>query len=370
MKIETMLYVYLAVCAGMIVFNIVAALVFRYKDKRTLRISEDFRYQVTLQLMRVEQGQPVESRHKKYLQRKLKRVGNMIAFDRMLEKTYAEHADIIKDYLSQLDSVFIALTIAYCGKDRIEAAYFPYIIKKYRLIAFRSFPSIEETLLGMLREPSIYCRENAMQALYTTGDADCIVQAVRIIDSSDLFFHGKLLADGMLNFAGNKRELDDMLTAQFNCFSDEMKVTLLNYLRFSTDRYREFAYQLLCDEDENDEIRYACIRYLGKFRFDEAYPKLCELAGSGGARKWEYAAIASTALGIYPGEKTVELLKNNLYSQNWYVRFNSSESLERLGLTYEQLVDVIDGKDRYAAEIIRYRLEHNRNEEGREAGLC
>lgn len=370
MNIETLLYIYLFICAGMIVFNIVTAFVLRFKDERTVRISENFRYKVTLQLERTKRGQPIEAKHKEYLRRKLMRVGNMIAFDRMLEKEYVRHSDIIREYLSQLDSVFVALTADYCGRNRIEAAYFPYIIKKYRLLSFRPFPSIVGTLLELLNEPNIYCRENAMQALYTTGDADCVIKAIKIIDRGDLFYHEKLLADGLLNFSGNIREFNDKLIAEFPNFSDSMKVVLLNYLRFSTDKYREFALKLLNDETMNDEIRYACIRYLGKYSYEKARPVLYALADRSNGMKWEYAAIASTALAGYPGEDTVELLKNNLYSPSWYIRFNSSESLEKLGLTYSDLSDVIDGNDRYAAEIIRYRFEHSNNEEGRTASVC
>lgn len=117
----------------------------------------------------------------------------MIAFDKMLEAEYISQPQKIRKYLHSLDDVFISLMAYYTKQNRIEAAYFPYIIKKYRVIAYRSFPSIEGALLELLYEPSIYCRENAMQALYTTGDVDCVLKAVKIIDCSDLFFHSKLL---------------------------------------------------------------------------------------------------------------------------------------------------------------------------------
>ena len=365
MNIETLLYIYLFVCASMIVFNIITAIVLRGIDRRTVRTSEKFKKQVAYQLGRLWRAEEtdalgrtaVEESHKRYLQKKLKRVGNMIAFDRMLETAYIEDPRVIKAYLSDLDSVFIYLTASYLRKSRIEAAYFPYIIKKYRLISHRPFPSIVGSLLQLLREPSIYCRENAMQALYTTGDPDCIMEALGIIDKSELFFHGKLLSDGLLNFSGSTRALNDRIIEKFSDFSTDMRIALLNYLRFSSGEYREFALGLLSDEKQNAEIRYACIRYLGKYPLDAAYPLICSFAVGSSSEKWEYAAIASSALGSYPGEKTVALLKSNLYSHNWYIRFNSAESLERLGVTYENLADIIDGNDRYASEILQYRFE-------------
>lgn len=370
MNIEVLLYVYLTVCAGMIVFNIVTAMVLRHADRRTIRVSEDFRRTVEGQLERVRQQQEMDARHRKYLSRKLRRIGNMLAFDRMLEQAYIGDPATVRRYLEQLDSVLIALTADYGGRDRIEAAYFPYMIRKYRLIAFRSFPSIVGTLLKMLEEPSIYCRENAMQALYTTGDADCVLRALRIVDRSDRFYHDKLLSDGLLLFAGSAKELNDQIVAGFSDFSTNMQVTLLNYLRFSTDAYREFAYTLLCDETQDDEIRFACIRYLGKYPLEKARGLLCTLADRTAADRWEYAAIASTALGAYPGDGTVERLKHNLYSPNWYIRCNAARSLNQLGITYARLADVIDGNDRYASEILRYCLAQAEEEERSPVPVC
>lgn len=73
------------------------------------------------------------------------------------------------------------------------------------------------------------------------------------------------------------------------------------------------------------------------------------------------------ALALYPGEQTVKTLKKNLGNRNWYIRYNSSASLEKLGMTYLDLIDIIEGNDRYASEILRYRFDiRNVIEEERE----
>ena len=357
MKVEIMLYIYLFVCAAMILFNIVTAILFRVGERKTERVSKNLRYRVLVQLKEAEKNAPTDKKHTAYLSRKLRKVGNMIAFDKMLEAEYINHPQQIRNYLHGLDGVFISLMAYYAKRNRTEAAYFPYIIKKYRVIAYRSFPSLEGALLELLHEPSIYCRENAMQALYTTGDADCIMRAIKIIDKSDMFFHGKLLCDGLLNFAGSSRILGEKIIEAFPSFSVEMRVTLLDYLRFSSGEYREFALSLLQNTESDDEIRYAAIRYLGKYRFNKAYELLCSLAAEKFGQKWQYSAIASTALSAYPGNGTVHILKKNLYSRNWYIRLNSAVSLKNLGITYPELTDIIDGNDRYASEITRYCLQ-------------
>lgn len=136
MRVEVMLYVYLFVCAAMIAFNIVAAVIFRMDGRRTERIGRGLYRRVSEQLGR---GGAVDRHHIRYLCRKLRRTGNMIAFDKMLESVYAERPREARDYLRSIDEVFVSLMILYARRDRIEAAYFPYIIRKYRVIAIGGF---------------------------------------------------------------------------------------------------------------------------------------------------------------------------------------------------------------------------------------
>ena len=49
-----------------------------------------------------------------------------------------------------------------------------------------------------------------------------------------------------------------------------------------------------------------------------------------------------------------------MHSSNWYVRYNASASLEAHGLSYEGMMDILAGDDRYAREMLNYRLESRR----------
>lgn len=356
MSIEILLYAYLFVCCGMIVFNIVTAIFLKRRDRRTLRVSRRFRQQVMRQMEALRSGECVSERHKKYLAHKLSRIGNMLAFDETMERLYREERDRIESYLRQLDGVIVYLSYQYGKKERIEAAFFPYIVKKYRLIENMPFSGVTAAMMDLLDEPSIYCRENAMQAIYTTGDHECVIKALKRIDNG-AFFHEKLLVDGLLTFTGDHSALCGGLAREISTFSVYMQVAIVNFLRLDTDAYQSFCFDLLRNTETDSEVRYACIRYLGRYPYSPARSYLLMLASSGGEADWEYAAIASTALSGYPGEETVACLKRNLYSRNWYIRYNASQSLERLGLTYLDLIDVMEGQDRYAMEILRYRFD-------------
>ena len=59
----------------------------------------------------------------------------------------------------------------------------------------------------------------------------------------------------------------------------------------------------------------------------------------------------------------MEVLKGALSSRNWYVRYNAAQSLGALGLDYTDLIDIFEGDDRYAEEMLRYRFDQNKLKE-------
>lgn len=371
MFVQILIYAYLGICAGMILFNIATALLSRRREHRSFCDGIRLELTVSQELDRLAETGAVSERHLRFMERRLRRVNGMAAFDAALERLRVRRPELTRSYLTALNGVMITLAEDYCRRDEIEAAYFPYIIKKYQLLGGADDAPLKEELLKLLNEPSIYCRENAMQALYTSGDAQIIVRALRIIDASSLYYNPKLLADGLLNFNGDETELADALWAAFEDFKVWMQVTILNYFRFSSGAHCERVLALLNDGAQDDELRFSCLRYFGRYPYEPVYPDLLRYATPSENARWEYAAIASSVLASYPGAETAAVLKRNLYHPNWYIRFNASQSLERLGFGYRDLIDVIEGHDRYASEILRYRFDvRELEEERKEDAVC
>ena len=370
MFVQILIYAYLGICAGMILFNIATALLSRRRKHRSFCDGIRLELTVSQELDRLAETGAVSERHLRFMERRLRRVNGMAAFDAALERLRVRRPELTRSYLTALNGVMLTLAEDYCRRDEIEAAYFPYIIKKYQLLGGADDAPLKEELLKLLNEPSIYCRENTMQALYTSGDAQIIVRALRIIDASSLYYNPKLLADGLLNFNGDKTELSEALWAAFEDFKVWMQVTILNYFRFSSGAHCERVLALLNDGARDDELRFACLRYFGRYPYEPVYPDLLRYATPSENARWEYAAIASSVLASYPGAETAAVLKRNLYHPNWYIRFNASKSLEQLGFGYRDLIDVIEGHDRYASEILRYRFDVRELEERKEDAVC
>ena len=365
MKAEVLIYAYLAVCAAMIGFNVVCIFVFRIKDKRQDQYSRRF---IKIVQQAVEDG-TVAADHCKFLSPKLKKINNLMAFDKTLEELFAQSPQQTKEYIRQLSSVFTYLTLEYKKKSEIQAAYFPYIIYKYKVFRGQPISIVMDTLLELVHSPSLYVRENALQAIYSIGSVECTLNALWIINESNYYHHPKMITDGLLNFSGDTKQLGEQLWDNFDRFSNRMQRVIVDYFRFSSPDHQERILELLTSQCIDDEIAYSCIRYLGKYAYPPAYPVLTDLIEKYQHDQWIYTAITASALTNYPGDRTVAILKELLHSPNWYVRFNASQSLIALGLYYTDMIDVFEGRDRYASEIMRYRFDQKNMKEKEAVGI-
>ena len=86
-------------------------------------------------------------------------------------------------------------------------------------------------LFDLLGNKSLYCRENALRALYSSEDIHAVMQALTFLDANEqLLPHEKILADGLLSF-DKKEELIPLLWEKMSEFHPRMQVSLLDYIR-------------------------------------------------------------------------------------------------------------------------------------------
>lgn len=369
MQVETLIYAYLAVCVSMILFNCACIFLALRRGKALQKCSFGLKVQVQRQLERLERGLSVEQAHVNYLQKKLVKIGNLLAFDEALSGFTIYDNEVLERYLREIHPVFIFLTVEYRKKEKMQLAYFAYVIGKYHIINGMPFDLVMEVMLLLLNEPSLYLRENALQAIYASGNSKCVADALKIVDEGAAFHHIKLLTDGMLTFRGDHRELADMLLKAFDDYSQQGQLAILDFLRFDTGERCSEMLALLTDERRDDEIRFACIRYFAKYCYNPAYPALIVFAENPDAQRWEYAAIAATALANYRSERTIRALKGCLFHSNWYIRLNAAQSLEAFQLSYWDLIDVFDSNDRYAREILQYQMDRKNIGQGQEVNV-
>lgn len=357
MKVEIMIYTYIAICVSMILYNIIYVFILKHRERALISDSKKMGAIVSEQIEVLKNGGEISEKHKKYLFRELDKTSGITAFDKALEKIYKEEPELTEKYLVDTFSVFEYLTHRYISKDTLKIAYFPYILHKYNILKYYESERLTTALLDLLRSVNVYCRENTLKALYSMQKPEIVKKSLEIIDTNLSFHHPKLICDGLMFYKGDKDELREILFKGFADYSVQMRVNILNYFRFASVRCDDEMLYILKNEKENREIRFSAIRYFEKFPTDSARLVILNLAENLENRTWEYQAIATSALKSYPGDVTFRILIQNLSSSNWHIRQNSAISLEKLGYTYQDLINVFDGNDRYAREIMRYRLD-------------
>lgn len=364
MKIEVMIYVYIAICISMIAYNIIYVFILKHREKNLISNSEKFQKIICVEIEKIKAGETVCEKHKDFLCKKLDRTAGITAFDKALEGIYKNEPEATQKYLVDTFSVFEFLTHRYISKDTIKIAYFPHILHKYDILKHYESDRLKDALLELLRSVNVYCRENTIKAIYGMQNPDTVVQALKILDKNLTFHHPKLICDGLLTYKGDKDVLKNKLFDAFKDFSVQMRVNILNYLRFGNVRCDSQMLEILKNEKEDNEIRFSAIRYFEKFPNDEARPVLQGIAENLEGKIWEYQAIATSALKSYPDDTTYRILVKNLSNSNWHVRQNSAVSCEKLGYSYYDLIGVFDGDDRYAREMMRYHLDKRSAESG------
>ena len=242
----------------------------------------------------------------------------------------------------------------------MQAAYFAYFLSRYKCKRRMPIDAIQDVLVDYMRRNSLYCRVNALEALYHFGCVESIVKAVVLLDREGSFIHEKVLTDGLLSFTGDHRRLIGLLWAQMDRLSVKTQLSILNYIRFQSGDFCREMLPYLAGPARDKELCLSVIRYFGRYPYSPALPHLLRYAADSDPLHWEYAAVSASALARYPAQDAAAVLMEAAHSGNWHVRANAAASLEALRLDYRQLVPVAGGRDRYAREMLMYRLERRR----------
>ncbi len=356
MGAEYLLYGYGIVCLSMLVFNLLYSVYLRAGDTRQEKRVGRIEAVIQPQLQRLQAGQEIEAAHLADMRRRLSRVNNLLALDALLERRAAEAA--LADYCRRLQPCILSLAQVYQRRENTQAAYYCYFLSRHIPRDFPERAALERAAAAFMARDNFYCRVNAMKALCAFGGEAAIVEALeRLPERAGAVLQNKVLVELLLVYSGDHAALIRLIWARFSRFTLTMQRALLDYIRFESGDWCEEMQSILADAGRNKELRFSAIRYFGRYPYEPAWPWLVQFVSDEDVRNWEYAAISASSLARYRGEDVVRALSRAMCSPVWYVRYNAAASLEAHGLRYEELMDVVDSGDRYAREMLMYRLE-------------
>ena len=366
MGAEILLYGYGLVCVSMLVFNLIYAVYLRAGDRRLQKRTDAVCCRIEEQLKQIreermeESSQVLRERQLAWMRRRLSRVNYLLALDHFLAQQNI-HDDVFQMYLERLQPVFLYLATVYWKREETQAAYFCHFLARHQPQRNTEMDSLQQVVLSYLKKNSLYCRINALKALCGFGSPETLVKALLELGRGPgIQLHEKVVTEALLAYTGNAEELAESLWKKFDQFSLQIQRSVLDYIRFRSGDYRRPMGEILRDTGRNKELRIAAIRYFGRYPDPAAEAILLDFVRNRDPLYWEYAAVSATALARYPGQKTVDALFGAMHSPNWYIRYNASASLEAHGLSYEEMLQILAGDDRYAREMLNYRLEAKR----------
>ena len=241
-------------------------------------------------------------------------------------------------------------------KDKTVHAFFAYALADLRLRPRRA-GGYGALMFKFLDEKSVYVRENALKAIYSFGDASLVARSFVRLSERGISHNEKLLADGLLTFAGDADLLADALMERYGELLECYRNALIAFMgRRSIHRHDERLKEIALGEDVTIDTLCCIIRKIGKTQSECNLRFLEEvLEHHQEGDEWEPVAVVASGLGCYGGNDEVRgLLKSELTSRNYYVRKNAADALVSVGIDQGDVDDVYELHDRFAADAINY----------------
>lgn len=353
-QIANIIYVYLLIIILLILFNIwyvlkeklVNVLNLRKKDKYIKWINED-----------IKNMDKKDFKYKKVFRRKLVKTNNLIVFESVVKELRKQPK--VDEYILEISSIFQELALVYQKKDSIHKAYFSHMLLSLPKIT-KDTDVLSQTILSFTTDKSIYCRENAMIFLYQNKSSELIIEALKNISKRNLYYNSKLLADDLLTFNGDTKKLCSLLLSEFDEFSVNIQVAIINYFRFIGEDIKEDMYKKYKSHTYDKEVQLAMIRYFSKCSYSPMIDELINLLNDKDEKNYEYRLVAASILYSYDVEKVRNSLISCLTDSNWYVRKNAATSLSKMKLTKEEVETLKNMNDSYAKEMLQYIWENKK----------
>lgn len=358
-RVDRLIYVYIALCFCMLAFNIIYTARTKWADR--IREKKVVLYMAMLSEMLQETTAPGKKELRKW-KRRLKRASGLEIFFEASSRVCAEEngSQRFEKWLEINRDLFVSIGDRYLRRNTLNRAFYAYIVWHFGLCRGAKKDVSVRRMLTTVTEHSIYCRENALCALYSSGEPSVVVKAYVQLSRRGILHSSKLVTDGLLIFEGSKDELAEALWESWDMFNAHYKTAFVNFMRIASGNFRRRFIPLLKDVNEDREVRFAIIRYYRKYYYEDAEEILQSMAAEWQKEDWEYAALASLALEKYPGTKSIDALRGALQSRTWYVRENAAETLLELAGEEKSREYLNMETDRYAKDMLRYKLERKR----------
>ncbi|MDJ0332942.1 HEAT repeat domain-containing protein [Planococcus sp. S3-L1] len=350
-----LLQLYLLFCFLILFYTVFYIIYQLYYKKYEALFIKRYMKMIVDQNHEIQQDGFLNKEHIDRLSKQLKKTNHLIYFEKALTQldTQAYENDI---YLHQIEPIIIELTAYHQDSNQMNQAYLAYFIAKCSKGQWNA-PIIYSRLLSYLDEPTIYLRENVLLAMCQQPNSKWIVEIFLYLTRQNLYHQPKLVQDGLVTYPFDSEELINILWERHQEFQESIVLGLIGFITIKSPNHQELFYKKLIEKETRLEVKLQIMRYFKKHPSPKVEQELISLISD---KQDAIRIVAASGLGSYSSEVVVSSLKNALTDSNWHVRKNASLSLLAIIPTQEDILEVLNGSDRYAKEMLSYHLDLER----------
>lgn len=351
-----LLGVYIFICIMLFLFNIGFLVVKNIKKEKLFSINNDIKKNLVEQLKKYNPQNGFSGEFKKYLLKELRKTKNIIVIMEFLEA----EKEISKESIIEIRDIIIELDEIYIKKVEMEKAYYPYALSTFDYGDVNFTKTEKGKLVDFLDCKSIYTFINTMELVYKISDLELLEMALNKIDKSDIFYHKKLLIDGLMKYNGDANELVELIKRNFYSYKDELKEALIDFCRMKRLDIDELCIENLYNEYEiYPEVRYSSMRYFISNKTNESKEYSLNLLQRENLY-WLDKMLSIQILSRYDDEKVYESIKEHITDRNWYVRNATIKYVHRHNIGKEEIFSIMEKHDKFTNEELLYEYKDDK----------
>ena len=358
MDVETILSIYSIICLAVIGFNVLNIFASRVEPHIINLMLKIYSKTIEGYIERYKDGKAIGKIAAWRMRFSFRRTLQLTAFDNLISQIESVHEkEMLYDIIRYNYFIVYDITEKFLKESPIKTAYFLNLFYKYDILSVRPNDNIIALINKFLYKPSIYIRHNAFLVILKNGDPYKVADAINIINKADGYNHEKILSVGLMGFEGDSDKLISILLNNFDSYKTWIQDAICNYASIAGGAHKSTILNIMNDEGYSNKTRVFCIRYFGFYVYDKAFPYIIQYAVDTNPSKWEFAEMAVKTLSSYNCIETIYTLKDCLKSSNWNIKVDAAKALASFGVKYNDLLDIFNGEDRYAKEIMQYFLD-------------
>ena len=350
--------VYIFICIMLFLFNIFFILIKNTKKNRMFSSDKSIEEKFVLSIKNYDSKVGLDREIKDYISKKIEKTKNLIELMDVFEK----NRDIISDELAiEIREMILEKEEIYVKSKEIEKAYYPYVLSLFDY-SDREFTRYEKSnIVDFLECESLYTFVNTMELVYKISDLELLEMAMEKVNTSEIFYHKKLLIDGLMKYKGNEKDMRDSIEKHFFSYKDEVQEALVDFCRMRKLEINSLCMEILNKENEiYPDVRYATMRYFISNRDEDSKYYFIMLLQQDNIY-WVEKMLSIQVLYKYNDDIIYDLIKDCATDRNWYVRNAAIKYLHSKNIGQDEIFSVLDKRDRYTNEELLYEYREEKN---------